>query len=1500
MEVGLTIKDQYQVVEHIGRGGMADVWSARDQRLNRLVAIKTISHNLSTDVDPVALFEQEAQTIAQMEHPHILPIYDFGEYQNTLYIVMRYVTGGSLEDKLEVEALTLQETLQIGANIAKALDYAHENNVIHLDLKPPNILMDSGGSPYLADFGLATVLDKQGRAQNPGSGTLLYMAPEQLVAEVIDHRADIYAFSVMLFHMLTGTLPFDGTVPLAIRQLQYQDRLPELEEFNPDIPYQITDILRQGTSVEPSERQDTLTQMVDKMRETIQATTVDLDASWGMVGGYDDTFGAETVLTFDVDDAGLLEAADIYTRAKHVWAGGNGRFLLGVSHFMMMCDYYMEAETNGLQLDDLGMQMLLRGALEYDYHVDYWWDKLTPEIHRWVCLHAIRSENAPARIRALYRLETLPDDNQSPVIPGLVANALSIETNKEAKLAALNVLGTRAKLLKPTQKFDVKTQFRGRLLSTTTRLGIELLPPQVWQEAVYSPEIDQLIANEALSDEDSDVADLAARIIGRIHSLSALQVIADAQRQNVPNSLHALALVRDEAPYLPDVVSRQARIYAWIANTIRRITDNPMQLVFRFIFALLGGAIGFGQQVYITYRGQVLFTSQRWGNTLAVGLLMGVFVAILVMFADTIVSRLKGFWPNWLRMIFSTLFGFMLGALIWAGFNWMYLNQPVQWPLMRMGGLGLAFGLIASTMFSLKNWQSFLLTASSLFIAIFTAYYNWCTQLYVCFADSNFTPVEGVTNFSISPIVIGGFLFGSLFGLFFPRLDIVSDAPSTTRQYTMKYAPQGILLLLGLYITQVIYSSILQQQTVTWDHITLLFVISSGLSLIAMIMSDNLSRVLYFIFGFVGYGLIMLHVQDQLTGIETLIAPQFGENYIDVLVTYDLYWQVFTVAFPVSLIIALGAFAMGLIRDVIQAIGEPSETKERNTWLTGVLIYVLAMSALITVFAPFSLHAKPITIIAGSINDSILWAIGWTLVGGATFICALATWQWKRWGARGLIICALILIVGGFIADSRYTYATAYAGKYPDIFSLQTIVTWGIWAIAVGILTFGALRRKLWSGLGLIVMIVAWFVIALFLNEIGDSLTAMAILHAPLIVYAIRFDWDSFEGGIRKEKVKHTAPQPVSSPDLDESLETLSDEIEATITELQSVEVSISEQETESDPNLVIASASDLETEMDIRATYMDADKLETEFDYQQVFNAVGADEMATELDVKSQFDLDDSKTEMDVTSSLMDTSEMTTELDAQHQFKLDTSQTDTTEGDQSTQEEKPKSKLQIDTSGLGSEPESKSSRKGLKIDTSLLGGSKPASDPKPSRKGLKIDTSLLGGSKPPEDKPKSKSSTPELTTESDIPDKDKSEDKPDSKISRKGLKIDTRALGDKSDSKTSRKGLKIDTSLLGVKPDTTPEPAKPSETGSPSDSVDRDDEMFSRKDETLPSRPTSKLSTSEIKKQIAEEAQQMKEEADREKAQKKPKFRLNTSHIKSEDVQDQLEQKSDEDKEAE
>jgi hypothetical protein len=426
MDVGVRLQ-QYEIVEHIGRGGMADVWSARDTSLGRMVAIKTIAQDLSAEQNPLLLFEQEARTIASLEHPHILPIYGFGQYQGKLYIVMRYVTGGSLEDALKDGTITFDYALKLTRSLADALQHAHSESVVHLDLKPPNILLDSKGIPYLADFGLATALGADGRARNPGAGTLLYMAPEQMTSEQIDHRADIYSFALVVHHIFTGRLPFSGSSPLALKQLQFQDRLPFLGDLNPDLPDELTTILRTGTALNPEDRYDTVIDLVTEIEAVLGVREGTVEGS--STGS--STF-ADLITDFDPAKVQQREAEDIYDRAHQAWSGGNGRFLLSVTHFMVMSDFYSIPEHYGLEIDKEGLEMLLRGALEYDYNVDYWWDQQrNNDSRRWVCLHAIRSESPGARRRAYDRLRRLPDTDP-PRIPLQVAQALTLENDEAA------------------------------------------------------------------------------------------------------------------------------------------------------------------------------------------------------------------------------------------------------------------------------------------------------------------------------------------------------------------------------------------------------------------------------------------------------------------------------------------------------------------------------------------------------------------------------------------------------------------------------------------------------------------------------------------------------------------------------------------------------------------------------------------------------------------------------------------------------------------------------------------------------------------------------------------------------------------------------------------------------------------------------------------------------------------------------------------------------------
>lgn len=1134
MEIGAVIKNQYQVIEHIGRGGMADVWSARDQRLQRMVAIKTIGSGLSPDTDSVALFEEEAQTIARLEHPNILPIYDFGSHEENLFIVMRYMTGGSLEDTIADGSMRHEEVLRIGQVIGDALDFAHNRGYIHLDLKPPNILLDSFEAPYLADFGLAKALDTHGQANNPGSGTLLYMSPEQLVAEKIDHRADIYAFSIMLFHMLTAKLPFDGLAPLALRQLQGGEELPYLEAIDEMIPPEVTDALRWGTAQDADNRPDTHAQVMEAMRAALQP---ELDMM-----GYSETellglsgAGEDLYPPVEIGSAPQIEAVELYNRARLAWQGGQGRFLLGVTHFMLMADYFHEklnkpeeAEDLLELLDETGYQVLLRGAIEYDHQADYWWDFLNDDNRRWVCLHALRSENAPARIRALYRLETLPDKDEAPEIPRLVAQALRVETDENAEIAALTVLGTRAKLMKQTS-LNLATQYQGRLLTTMTRLGIQRMEPSQWREVVYSQEVDTLVAEQAFNGNPR-VEEYAARTIGRMRSLAGVKYIADAEREKRPGALEALAIIRDEAASLPDIVTPQGRAYAWIANTARRLAIDPLDTILRFVLALLGGWIGMGEYVYSTFRSQQLFTPQRWANTIAVGLVFGLFVGVTYLVSNEMNRRLRVFWPWWMRSLVFGLLGYLMATLSYAGFTWLFYQYTPIWDLMRFAGSALAVGLVASTLLELRGLWGVALTTLLSFAAVHLAH-----NAYYHMAET-----------TIIPLTLLMILVGTWMGW---RAAQVADIEPRLR--LTQRAQWSLAAIIGVGIASVTWGFFVQagvqsanDNIITWDAALLLFLLTLLGSTFASYYFRGRSRWLFVgaaLVFFAGFYVLASWNFNTFTFMPPnqppTLALEFPYHHAQHLIPartqpvfhYDDTNQVYSIALPMLFVIALGTQMQPLLLGWWQRIGKAKAGKERGGWLASMLIYTLVLTGLASVLALFSL------------KESVSWALGWSLWSFITFVFALATFRWARWGARGLLLMGALAIVGGFAFDAMHIWNAIRAGITPDIwqyvpveFSLlgfdvawgvQPQFFWALWSIVLGIFVWGAQRRTLWGGLGILGMLLGWYLVAIFTPVYG-SMAVFMFTNYALLAYTLQGKYALMEPNRWGVQATETPSQP--------------------------------------------------------------------------------------------------------------------------------------------------------------------------------------------------------------------------------------------------------------------------------------------------------------------------------------------------------------------------------------
>ncbi len=247
---------RYEIKSELGRGGMATVYKAYDPRFEREVALKVLPREMLHDDQFRVRFEREAKTIALLEHPSIVPVYDVGEEDGQPYFVMRCMTGGSLADMLEKGPLSLKESAKIMSRIAGGLDDAHIKGIVHRDLKPGNILFDRGGEPYVSDFGIAKMTQSQGVTVTGGAiiGTPAYMSPEQAQGEKVDGRSDVYALGVILFEMLSGQQPYQATTPMAVVVKHITEPVPHILDVRKDLPTDVELIIEKAMAKNVDER----------------------------------------------------------------------------------------------------------------------------------------------------------------------------------------------------------------------------------------------------------------------------------------------------------------------------------------------------------------------------------------------------------------------------------------------------------------------------------------------------------------------------------------------------------------------------------------------------------------------------------------------------------------------------------------------------------------------------------------------------------------------------------------------------------------------------------------------------------------------------------------------------------------------------------------------------------------------------------------------------------------------------------------------------------------------------------------------------------------------------------------------------------------------------------------------------------------------------------------------------------------------------------------------
>ena len=276
---GLTGKQlgPYQIVAPLGEGGMAAVFRAYQPGMERYVALKILPRVFADDPAFSARFQREARILAQLQHPHILPVFDFGQAEGYSYIVMPYVPSGTLTDTMQGEPLPLPRIRQVVSQVGDALSYAHGRGLVHRDVKPSNVLIDERGNCLLTDFGVARMVESSVNLTATGTvvGTPAYMSPEQGAGREIDTRSDIYSLGIILYELATGRVPYRAETPIAVVFMHVSAPLPMPRSLNPALPEAVERVILKALAKNPDERYQTAEDMVEALKRAIpEATTV--------------------------------------------------------------------------------------------------------------------------------------------------------------------------------------------------------------------------------------------------------------------------------------------------------------------------------------------------------------------------------------------------------------------------------------------------------------------------------------------------------------------------------------------------------------------------------------------------------------------------------------------------------------------------------------------------------------------------------------------------------------------------------------------------------------------------------------------------------------------------------------------------------------------------------------------------------------------------------------------------------------------------------------------------------------------------------------------------------------------------------------------------------------------------------------------------------------------------------------------------------------------------
>ena len=678
---------QYQLLEQIGVGGQAVVWSALDKSRNRVLAIK---FNKILDSDPDKAEEIGIETkmdkLVNLHHAHILPLYEYGSEERIRFLVSPYIPGGTLTTRLRIAPLPINLVLQYGAEIASALDYLQQQGVIHRDLKSSNILLDLSGHTYLADFGLARLISTSTLAFHTGHGTPPYASPEQVSSKEITSKSDIFSFGILLFEMFTGQLPWNGQRQLGIEQLHSNQELPDPREYVTGLPPLITDVLRRVTSFNPDLRPRSATEV---MRMLYYVFKIPAES-------------VQVKRRHDESEARIKDAEETLRLGLSQWESTNGKYNLGLTKFALI-------NSEGVKIDtDVFNRFMLSQALTYGHYDDQWWSTVRNPRERLIVSSAL-----------------LTRENEA--ITGRVLEHLT------GDLDILSSVGGLPKNL-GTSLLATGTQTNDAVLRQRIFAGLRILlrPGGEWKDLEIDP--NQIKRLGVLALEDSEFGDSAAELIGHLRSPSAVQVIL--QHASEGRKIDALLLIQKVAGSLPTMVPGPARFRLSLERNLQRLTPRPINLIGAYMTTFLGSALGVGLQVYLTYNLPDFMDTARITTSLFRGLTVGAIFGLGIFLTRVIVERFQSSKPL-TRVFLGTLAGSLGMNIALLIFHMLFLSTPPRGILIPLGCMLIALTFAIGGLLRLSLIKMLLSSVSTLMAILGT----WLLHINLAASPVELTPM---------------------------------------------------------------------------------------------------------------------------------------------------------------------------------------------------------------------------------------------------------------------------------------------------------------------------------------------------------------------------------------------------------------------------------------------------------------------------------------------------------------------------------------------------------------------------------------------------------------------------------------------------------------------------------------------------------------------------------------------------------------------------------------